>query len=203
MNGDKQMKMFEFTGLRILHNDMISKGEKRTTFPFEYNEKFFSCIFLTDIIPYRLYLTTLGINPVVFELEIHMGYKANCYIDEYRRLINYLELEYDSNHKFIPADFFNALNKKIPAEFKHRPEYTDVLRVASKRRIIEEETKIYFCGWRKNSLGQKVSEGNLEKTRSSFGDEKANMSKDKNISSCWTDQKDEQVLKKLNELTTM
>lgn len=50
------MKMFEFTGLRTLHKDMMKKGEERATFPFEFNEKTFSCIFLTDIIPYRLYL---------------------------------------------------------------------------------------------------------------------------------------------------
>lgn len=53
------MKMFEFTALKLLHKDMIAKGEERATFPFEFNGKIFSCIFLTDIIPYRLYLTTL------------------------------------------------------------------------------------------------------------------------------------------------
>lgn len=54
------MKMFEFTALKLLHKDMIAKGEERATFPFEFNGKIFSCIFLTDIIPYRLYLTTFA-----------------------------------------------------------------------------------------------------------------------------------------------
>lgn len=76
------MKMFEFTGLRTLHKDMMKKGEERATFPFGFNGKIFSCIFLTDIIPYRLYLTTLGLYPVVFELEIEKGYKAKCFIDD-------------------------------------------------------------------------------------------------------------------------
>lgn len=60
------MKMFEFTGLRILHKDMVTRREERVTFPFEFNGKTFSCIFITDIIPYRLYLTTLGLHPKVF-----------------------------------------------------------------------------------------------------------------------------------------
>ena len=197
------MKTFEFTGLRILHKDMLAKGEDRATFPFEYNKKNFSCIFLTDIIPYRLYLTTLGMNPEVFEFEIEKGYKAKCFIEDYKKLINYLELEYDPNHKFMPSDFFEVLNRAIPTKFRGRPGYQDVLRVASKKRDIEEKDKIYFCGWRKNAIGERVSKKNLEKTRSAFGDEKADMSKNKNISSRWTDKADEEELKKLNELVKM
>lgn len=195
--------MFEFTGLKILHNDMKKMGEKRSLFSFEYNNKFFSCVFLTDMIPYRLYLTTLGIQPQVFEFEILRGYKANCYIEDYKKLIDYLAIKYDPSHKFKPVDFFEALNKKIPTEFEHKPKYSDVLVIAAKRRTIEEAAKIYFCGWRRNPVGQKVSEGNFEKTRSSFGDEKANMSKAKNISSCWTDNEDEEILKRISDLATM
>ena len=119
------MKMFEFTGLKILHKDMMKKGEDRVTFPFEFNGKTFSCIFLTDIIPYRLHLTTLGLYPVVFELEIEKGYKAKCFIDDYKKLVGYLEIKYDPTHKFVPLDFFEALNKRIPEEFTMRPDYKD------------------------------------------------------------------------------
>lgn len=195
--------MFEFTGLRILHNDMRRKREGRATFPFEYNGKAFSCIFLTDIIPYRLYLTTLGAYPEVFELEIEKGYKTKCFIDDYKKLIDYLEIKYDPTHKFVPLDFFEVLNKKIPREFKECPNYKDTLKIASKRRKIDEETKIYFCGWRRNAPGQNVQEKNLEKTRSAFGDAKAEMCKRKNISSCWTDCAREEELKKLNSIITM
>lgn len=197
------MKMFEFTGLRILHNDMRRVGEKRATFSFHYNEKNFSCIFLTDIIPYRLYLTTLGVEPIVFEFEIEIGYNVKSFIDDYQKLVDYLKLKYNPNHKFLPVDFFEALNKKIPSKFEYKPRYADVIRVASKRRNIEDKDKIFFCGWRRNPLGQKVSDENLEKTRSAFGDEKAEMSMNKNISSCWTDLESEEVLKKLSELSAM
>ncbi|MDE7430959.1 MAG: hypothetical protein K2N34_03460 [Lachnospiraceae bacterium] len=197
------MKTFEFTGLKILHEDMKKKKEKRATFPFEYNKKNFSCIFLTDMTPYRLYLTTLGKNPEVYELEIKKGYLVACYMDDYKRLVAYLELKYDPNHKFVPRDFFEALNKKIPKEFQQKPLYMDVIRVASKRRDIEEPNKIYFCGWRRNPNGKSVSENNYEKTRNAFGEEIARMSKSKNISSCWTDNQSEEEIGKLNEIVAM
>ena len=197
------MKMFGFTGLKILHKDMMKKGEERVTFPFEFSGKTFSCIFLTDIIPYRLYLTTLGLYPVVFELEIEKGYKSKCFIDDYKKLVDYLEIKYDPTHKFVPFDFFEVLNKRIPKKFTVRPDYKDTLKIASKRRKIEEEAKVYFCGWRRNAEGKNVREENLEKTRSAFGNAKAEMCKIKNISSCWTDCACEEKLKKFNDIITM
>ena len=124
-----------------------------------------------------MYLTTLGLSPKVFELEIEKGYKTQSFIADYKKLIAYLEIKYDPTHKFVPFDFFEALNRRIPKEFKMRPNYREVLGVAAKRRNIEEEAKIYFCGWRRNAIGKNVTEKNLEKTRSAFGDTKAEMCK--------------------------
>lgn len=194
------MRMFEFTGLRTLHKDMM---EERATFSFEFNGKPFSCIFLTDVIPYRLYLTTLGLYPEVFDLEIEKGYKAKCFIDDYKKLVSYLEVKYDPTHKFVPLDFFEALNKKIPKKFTMRPDYKETLKIASKKRVIEESTKVYFCGWRRNAVGQNVRKENLEKTRSAFRDAKEELCKRKNISSCWTDCALEEQLKKLNDIINM
>lgn len=189
--------MFEFTGLRVFHNDMKKHKETRAIFDFEYNCKKFSCIFITDVIPYRLYVTTLGKNPIVFELEVEKGYMVKSYLDDYKKLIEYLGLKYSPDHIFKPSDFFAALNKSIPKNFRNKPSYTEVLRVVSKKRRIEEADKIYFCGWYSNPDGKFVRPENLEKTRNAFGDKKAKLCQEKNISSCWTDiAKDE----KLNEL---
>lgn len=194
------MKMFEFTGLRTLHQDLKFKKEVRTTFPFVYNGKNFSCIFITDIIPFRLYLTTLGKKPMVFEFEIEVGYKVKGYIDDYKKLIDYLEIKFDPNHKFVPFDFFEVLNARIPTKFSGRPDYKDILRVAAVRRNIEEADKVFFCGWYANPNGRNVRTENLEKTRSAFGDEKANLCLKNNISSRWTDIEAEENLRKLSEL---
>ena len=73
--------MFQLTGIKQLHNDMKRKKKTRDNFSFSYNNKIFSCIFIIDVIPYRLYLTTIGENPVVFELEIQKGYLVKTYFE--------------------------------------------------------------------------------------------------------------------------
>ena len=187
------VKMDEFSALKILHEDMKVKNEERAIFPFTYNSKDFSCIFLTDIKPMRLYLSTLGKNPIVFEIEIDEKYCAKTYIDDY----------YDPDHTFKPIDLFEALNNKIPKKFQKKPNYSEVVSVASKRRRVEEADKIYFCGWRNNPTGYNVSEMNIEKTRIAFGDKIAAMCKLKNVSSCWTNISSDENLKKINDLYNM
>lgn len=171
--------MFVFSRLAILHSDMKGREEVRCVFPFEYNGKRFSCIFLADVDPYRLYLTTMGISPQVFELEVIDKYQVNAYFSDYKKLVAYLELKYDPDHIFRPSDFFEVLNRNIPPIFTRKPNYSEVLCVVAKKRNIEEENKVYFCGWYTNPKGKNVKQNNLEKTRSAFGDDKAKMSKKK------------------------
>lgn len=192
--------MFKFDSLQILHQDMMKKDESRDLFPFSYNGKNFSCILVTDITPIRLYLTTLGNAPITFELEINKDYCTSPYLDDYKLLVAYLDIKYDPNYKFKPVDFFEALNRKIPRVFMNAPSYKEVIQVASLKRNIEEADKIYFCGWRSNPPGSSVREKNLEKTRSAFGDQIADMCKQKNISSRWTDIDSEEDLARLNEI---
>lgn len=195
--------MYRFTALKTLHEDMKIKKEDRAIFPFSYNKKDFSCIFLTDIKPMKLYLSTLGSNPIVFEIKINEEYCANTFLDDYKKLIDYLEIKYNPNHIFKPKDFFEALNKKIPNVFQTKPSYSEVVRVVSNKTVIEEKDKIYFCGWRRNPPGESVSKMNLEKTRTAFGDKLANICKLKNVSSCWTDKPSDEVLNKINNLSSM
>ena len=195
--------MYEFTTLKILHEDMKVKKEERAIFSFIYNGKNFNCLFLMDISPMRLYLSTLGNNPIVFEIEIDKKYCAKTYIDDYKKLIRYLEIKYDPNHTFKPIDFFEVLNNKIPKIFQRKPNYSYVLSVVSKRRMVEDIDKIYFCGWKNNPTGYNVSDMNIEKTRSAFGDKIAVMCKLKNVSSCWTDISSDESLKKINDLYSM
>ena len=62
----------------------------------------------------------------------------------YKKLVDYLEIKYDPTHKFVPLDFFEALNKRIPEEFTMRPDYKDTLKIASKRRKIEKKPRYIF-----------------------------------------------------------
>lgn len=195
------MVKYKFTRLEILHSDMQVKMETRVTFPFTYNLKNFSCIFITDTLPFRFYVTSLGIHPVSFELLIDENYCTETYLKEYRALVKYLELKYDPSHTFRPVDFFEALNKRIPATFKERPHYRDIIRINAGKKVEDSEATI-FCGWRRSPTGR-VSIENLEKTIRAFGDYYGNMSKEKGISSCWTTDENKEDIKKLSEIVSM
>lgn len=42
-------------------------------------------------------------------------------------LVNYLEIEFNPIHKFLPVDFFEVLNRSIPEKFTARREFMTVL----------------------------------------------------------------------------
>lgn len=178
--------MFEFTGLRTLHEDMKENNEISASFNFNYNNRGFACIFLGDVKPMILYLCTVGTAREVFEIAIDENYMTDTYIDDYKRLIEYLNLKFDPDHKFKPVDFFEVLNRNIPTTFQTAANYSSILSIASAKRDIEEENKIYFLGWYRNKVGKSVRDKNLEKTRLAFGDKIAKISKQTNRSSKWT-----------------
>lgn len=192
--------MFEFTGLRTLHEDMKEKNEISASFNFNYNNRGFACIFLGDVMPMILYLCTVGEIREVFEIEIDKNYMTDTYIDDYRKLIEYLNLKFDPNHKFKPVDFFEVLNRNIPNTFQASANYSSILSVSSATRDIEEAEKIYFLGWYKNPVGKFVRDKNLEKTRLAFGDKIANLSRKTNKSSCWTDKEGFENLKTFDKI---
>lgn len=192
--------MFEFTGLRILHEDMKEMNEISASFNFNYNNRGFACIFLGDVKPMILYLCTVGEAREVFEIAIDENYMTDTYIDDYRRLIEYLNLKFDPNHKFKPVDFFEVLNRNIPNTFQTAANYSSILSVSSATRDIEEENKIYFLGWYKNPVGYCVRKSNLEKTSIAFGEKIADLSKKTNKSSRWTDKQGLENMAAFNDI---
>lgn len=192
--------MFEFTGLRTLHEDMKEKNEISASFNFNYNNRGFACIFLGDVMPMLLYLCTVGEAREVFEIVIDENYMTDTYIDDYRKLIEYLNLKFDPNHKFKPVDFFEVLNRNIPNTFQASANYSSILSVSSATRDIEEAEKIYFLGWYKNPVGKFVRDENLEKTSIAFGKHIADISKTTNRSSCWTDEEGLENMEAFNDI---
>ena len=69
--------------------------------------------------------------------------------------------------------------------------------------MVEEADKIYFCGWRHNSIGYNASDTNIEKTRIAFEDKIAAMCKLKKVSSYWINISSDEYLKKINNLYSM
>lgn len=182
--------MVYMENLEIIKNEMDMKGITRTVFNFNINNKDFSCIFIVDITPFRLYLTTLGNEPYVIEFEISNDFEINPILsrEDYKALIRYLEIKYNPDNKFSTINFLNDINAILPTVIINNPHYTDILQTVSQTREIEEADKIYFMGWKKLHAGQNVSSQNAEKTLSVFGEKIAKLSVRSRISSCWTDQ---------------
>ncbi|MEE1125760.1 MAG: DUF6037 family protein [Acutalibacteraceae bacterium] len=192
--------MLELTNLRVLHKDMKNRGENQAVFNIQINNKYFSCIFITNVTPYYLYLATVGNTVKTFEFEVVNGYKINTYINkkDFQELCSYLDIKYDINHKFSTNDFFAILNNKIPTIYSGKPTRKQLIDTVSKHRNIEEADKTYFLKFRHLPEGQNVSEGNYEKTRLVFGDKIALDLKSRRISTCWTDDATAENIRLLN-----
>lgn len=181
--------MIRMQNLKTIKNIMDTKKITRAAFNFNINEKPFSCIFIIDITPFRLYLTTLGIEPYVIEFEVSNNFEINPTLsrEDYKALIRYLEIKYNPDNKFSTIEFLNNINDILPTVTLNHPHYTDILKTVSQIREVEDADKIYFMGWKNLHSGQNVSPKNAEKTLAVFGEKIAKLSTTSKISSCWTD----------------
>jgi hypothetical protein len=137
------------------------------------------------------------------EFELDKNYFTCAHIPEkdYKLLVKYLELEFNPDHTFRPSDIFAVLNSKIPISFSVKPKYQDVIRAASMSRTIEECNKTNNCGRYANPEGKNVRPGNYEKTLAACGEEIANTTRQRRISSKWTDKSSEENLSEINKYT--
>ncbi len=183
------MAVVVLDGLRNLYNSMRAQGIDRYRFAYQQGPVTFDVMFLIDESPYGLLFGAQGHN-LSFEFKVERGFRViHPQLDkaDYATLCNLLGLQYDPNNRFSPAGFLQSFNDHIPAHANpaQKAEPHDVARV---RRNVEEAHKVYFCGWRDNTVrGENVTDKNLHKTRELLGPKIADTCARKNISSCWTD----------------
>lgn len=67
------------------------------------------------------------------------------------------------------------------------PAVAYVIAIVGNARNVPDADKIYFVGWRRNSDGEHVSDGNYLKTLAIVGEEAARNLRENNISSRWSD----------------
>ena len=175
--------------LRPLYSDMRQQGVERIHFPYRHGRVVFDVYFFVDEKPFSLLFGAKAHN-VVFELAVRQGFEVDTSMSkpDYRALCKALGLEFDPANPFSPRAFLESFSKAVPAKVPPggvaKPH--DVLQY---RRDVEEEDKVYFCGWRDNTIrGDKVTEHNLHKTKRILGQKAYEICKRKNLSSCWTDQ---------------
>lgn len=176
--------------LRLLHQEMRQRGIDRARFDFRRNDVDFDVFFFTDTSPYRLLLGARGRN-VAIDLEVHRGYAINTYLgDQFGALCDALGIRPNPNNKFSSKAFFEEFAKAIPQHLpaNHKVKPNLLLRYRPHAGTSDGHL---FCGWRDNSqAGKNVSPENLEKTRLILGERIFHACRERNISSCWTNNPD-------------
>lgn len=179
------MKLLE---LVPLHKDMRIKNLDRIRFGYTHGRVTFDVFFFIDGSPYRLLFGARGYN-VAFEITVQKGFEINPTLsrEDFKALCEALGLEYDPTRPFSMKGFFESFAAHIPAAVPANAQVRPA-DVARFHRDIEEASKVYFCGWRDNTVrGDQVSGTNLQKTKALLGHKPYEVCKAKNISSCWTD----------------
>ncbi|MGG1658381.1 DUF6037 family protein [Brevibacillus sp. NRS-1366] len=180
--------------LKPLFKSMQDNKIKRVRFPFSMANAVFDVFFFVDERPFTLMFGAKGLN-FYFEVPVKNGFDIDPILDNnvYNTLCKILGLKYDPNQKFSPRIFFQEFDKKIPhnvsAQNVPKPHH-----VATYRKNVEENDKIFFMKWLDNTIqSHDVRPENLEKTKRILGYEAYIRCKQKNISSCWTDNESKAV----------
>lgn len=182
------------TNLRNLYTDMKAKNIDRVQFPYANGLAKFDVFFFIDEVPFSLLFGAKQSN-IAFELQVEKGFIVDTFLpdDCYRALCQALGLTYDPNNPFRPGAFIEDFAKNIPTSTANlkAPQPHDL---AIYRSDVEEHKKKYFCGWRDNTKrGESVTPNNLFKTKRLLGVKAHNTCLQKNLSSCWTNEKSKSI----------
>jgi hypothetical protein len=180
----------KLNGLFDLYKDMKKNNIERYRFDYKNGKGDFDIFFFKDENPFILLFGAKGGN-FSFEMEVKSGFIIETKIDKkaYRKLINFLGIEYLERDPFSTFKFFENFNLNIPNKLNisNIAKPHEVIRY---RKSVDEPDKIYFWKWLDDTKqGNKVSNENLEKTKRILGEEAYLRCKEKEISSCWTDDK--------------
>jgi len=180
------MAYFKLTSLSELLPRMEAVEVDRCHFRFGLHRGEFDAFVFIDVDPYVLAFGAIGKN-FYFEVPVNprtLETPGVFATDVYYKLCEILGLG-RSGPRFTPSAFLAHVNEAMKGVRFRRAAPRDL---APYRRNVEESEKIWFCGWRDNTTsGKHVTEENLEKTRKWLGEKAYVRCKERNISSCWTD----------------
>lgn len=187
--------------LRLLRDDMIIQDVISTTFDITYNTHPFSCIFIIGLTNHQLYITTIENHPQTIFVSIDENFTipSSLSYEDYIVLADYLGFTPSRTNPFKPNNFFEQFDNYIPTHHTRTPAISEMISVVSAKRNVADADKIYFVRWRRNSDGEHVSNGNYIKTCSIVGEEAANILRENNISSCWSDIPQDEQLNLINQ----
>ncbi len=180
--------MFLLNEIRPLCLDMKGHGKKQDKFSFQYNNVSFDVIFLMDRDPYELLFGVRDHN-FTFVLKMHKGFKLEVIPDKvFYRLCEILNLK-PGKGSFTSWEFLKYFALKIPQHYSGKKIHPHEIALYKQNKI-EEADKIYFKEWRLHNTDGRHAR-NLEKTRELLGDEAYRICRDNNISSCWSNHRED------------
>lgn len=182
------MSTIEITSLRTLHASMKEENLESTKFVYSVRKDVvFDVFFNVSISPYVLIFGLKGIEPKVIFIDVFPGYKVDTILnhEQYKLFSSILKIDGSSFKPFRFKNFLEAFNNSIPRNAQ-RHLYYELTEYLTNRNDIDEAQKIYFLGFKNNAVGNKVSEKNYKKNCLAFNCIIANNLKDRNISTCWT-----------------
>ncbi len=182
-------------GIMPIYNQMRRNKIFRYKFAYTVNKVEFDIFFFIDSSPYVILFGSKLTN-FSFSIELEQGFlirSTKLSEKDYNTLCKLLGLTYDPNNPFSTNKFFSEFNLKIP-EYIHIQANVLPEHIAKYVTLAEETDKIYFCGWLDNNKrNNHVQSSNLEKTRKLLGESAYKTCQEKNISSCWTDNKHKSI----------
>lgn len=193
-----------FTHLQQIYNDMQLNhpNEVADVFEVSFNRHIFRCLFIADSDGRTLFLSSTGENIFTIRLELNQSFEWNGFLgDDYNKLCNYLELQYNPNNRFVPSNFFEELNELFPVTFSANPHPREKA-ITIHRCYNSEEEKPYFTNWI-HWTKKHPSDENIALTASLIGFRDAQRCYNARVSSSWSKNPEDENLAKLNEWVAM
>lgn len=167
-----------------LITDMKANSIEKEHYSFEYNGFRFDVILS---MAHNGYEILVAIHTHNWRCVLHMNSNYNIEVpnEVYYSLCRLLKLNWNKDH-FGSAIFLRLLSENSPRYSNHQGVNYDELRRYLPYRHVEEEDKIYFCGWNDHKKDKRKAH-NFDKTEFYFGTAVADYCRKNNISSLWSD----------------
>lgn len=175
------MKCSKFEPLII---DMKSKNIEKEHYHFNFNNFRFDVILSIANIGYEI-LVAIHDSNWGCVLKMNSSFFVEVPDDAYFKLCKVLQLNWNKDH-FSSAVFLQLLSDNSPRKSNCQGvDYKELIAYLPYRHV-DEESKIYFCGWNDHQRDNKNAR-NFDKTEFYFGKSVADYCRKNNISSMWSD----------------
>ena len=167
-----------------LINDMKFNNIEKENYQFDFNGFRFDVILSMVNNGYEI-LVAIHTHNWGCVLKMSSNYIIEVPDNIYFSLREILHLDWNKNH-FNSAAFLRLLSENSPRTSNRQGVDYRELRDYLSYRHVDEEDKIYFCGWNDHTKDNRKAH-NFDKTEFYFGKKVADYCRNHNISSLWSD----------------